>query len=85
MIGESTPMGVGVNDGQQSWDKWFAPYFQLIRDNPGIKAFCYINWDWSKYPQWNDWGDARLQQNPEIADLYKKEMSIPLYRHAVRR
>jgi len=63
MIGESTPKGIGVLDGRQSWDQWFVPYFKLIHDHPGIKAFCYINWNWAKYAQWKNWGDARLQQN----------------------
>jgi hypothetical protein len=82
MIGESTPRHVGVLEGKTSWDKWFGPYFELIRKSPGIKAFCYINWNWAKYPRWQNWGDARLQQNEVVADLYKKEMSLPLYQHA---
>lgn len=81
MIGESTPHTVGVLSGRASWDAWFAPYFQLIRDHPNIKAFCYINWDWSPFPQWQNWGDARLQQNPVVADLYRREMASPLYLH----
>ncbi|MCC7144838.1 MAG: hypothetical protein IT443_00170 [Phycisphaeraceae bacterium] len=81
MIGESTPHRVGVHQGQQSWNRWFGRYFQLIRESPGIKAFCYINWDWSQYPQWQDWGDARLQENKVVADLYRKEMACPLYLH----
>jgi hypothetical protein len=82
MIGESTPHSVGVLEGEESWEKWFVPYFELIRTSPGIKAFCYINWNWAKYPQWEDWGDARLQQNNVVLDLYRKEMSIQLYQHA---
>jgi len=82
MIGESTPHSVGVLDGEASWNKWFKPYFELIRKSPGIKAFCYINRDWSKYPQWKDWGDGRLEQNSVVVDLYRKEMSLPLYQHA---
>lgn len=85
MIGESTPHTVGVHGGRASWDGWFAPYFQLIRDYPNIKAFCYINWDWSHFPQWQDWGDARLQQNPVVADLYRREMTCPLYLHGSTR
>jgi arylsulfatase A-like enzyme len=84
MIGESTPRGVGVLDGQQSWGQWFAPYFRLIRDHPGIKAFCYINWDWSEYTKWDYWGDARLGQNKVVAELYRNEMALPLYMHSCR-
>jgi len=82
MIGESTPRFVGVHEGEASWRQWFGPYFELIRASPGIKAFCYINWDWAKYPRWKDWGDARLQQNEIVKDRYTKEMSHPLYQHA---
>jgi len=81
MIGESTPRGVGVLEGKRSWDTWFGPYFELIHTSPGIKAFCYINWNWAEYPKWKDWGDARLQQNSEVAALYRKEMARPLYQH----
>lgn len=85
MIGESTPRGVGVLGGKASWDQWFGPYFDLIHTSPGIKAFCYINWSWADFPQWTDWGDARLQQNQEVAALYRKEMALPLYQHATTR
>lgn len=82
MIGESTPHTVGVHGGQKSWDGWFAPYFELIRTSPGIKAFCYINWEWTHRPQWANWGDARLQENAIVAGHYRREMSLPLYLHS---
>lgn len=82
MIGESTPRGVGVLKGQTSWDQWYKPYFALIHESPGIKAFCYINWDWAKYPRWSKWGDARLQKNEVVAKHYREEMASPLYLHS---
>ncbi len=82
MIGESTPHTVGVHGGQESWDGWFAPYFELIRTSPGIKAFCYINWDWTIRPKWANWGDARLQENEIVARHYRHEMDLPLYLHS---
>jgi hypothetical protein len=85
MIGESTPRMIGVLHGQASWDKWFRPYFALIRESPGIKAFCYINWNWARYPRWSKWGDARLQQNELVAERYREEMASPLYLHASTR
>jgi len=81
MIGESTPRRVGVLEGQKSWDNWFAPYFNIIHQYPQIKAFCYINWDWSNYPQWIEWGDARIEKNQEVLENYQKEMSRDLYLH----
>ncbi len=90
MIGESTPRHVGVLDGEESWNRWFVPYFQLIRNTPAIKAFCYINWNWGETERWPTWGDARLEANETVAQRYRREMQCPLYLHdrgeeAVRR
>lgn len=85
MIGESTPRYVGVLEGEESWKRWFEPYFALIRNNPGVKAFCYINWNWAGYPRWGKWGDGRIEQNAVVAERYRLEMSLPLYLHATSR
>ena len=86
MIGESTPRYVGVLDGQASWDTWFAPYFEMIRRQPEIKLFSYINWDWVYWSdalgfEWHDWKDARIQFNDLITEKYREEMTCPLYQH----
>jgi len=84
MIGESSPAGLGTMVGQERWNTWFAPYFQLIKDNPQIKMFCYINTDWTAYPdfpQWKSWGDARLQNDTLVTRLYKEEMASGRYLH----
>ncbi|MCW2120420.1 glycosyl hydrolase [Flavobacterium sp. 7A] len=86
MIGECTPRFVGVMDGKVSWDKWFKPFFKMLYDNPGIKAFCYINWDWEYWSNrngfpWHDWKDARIEKNPFVLEAYKKEMEKPLFIH----
>ena len=82
LIGESTPKDVGVLDGQADWDAWFAPFFELIASEPGLKVTGYINWDWSQFPQWSTWGDARLQQNEVVRQLFNDEMDDPIYLHA---
>ena len=38
MIGESTPRYVGVADGEQSWNNWYKPYFDMIYSSPQIQA-----------------------------------------------
>lgn len=81
MIGESTPTQIGVGNGQQSWDDWYAVYFGLIRDNPVIKAFCYINRDWREISSWPNWGNANIQTDPVVLDLYREEMTSALYAH----
>jgi hypothetical protein len=90
MIGESTPRRVGILEGAASWDRWFAPYFQFIRRHEHVKAFCYISWNWSKYPKWKDWGDARIGSNAEVLARWRQELDSGLYLHgggaqAVRR
>jgi beta-mannanase len=74
MIGEATPRKVGVKEGLQSWNRWFEPFFKYIAVHPVIKEFSYINWNWSAYPQWSDWGDARIQTNNDIAKKYANEI-----------
>ncbi|MEL6824205.1 MAG: carbohydrate binding domain-containing protein, partial [Calditrichota bacterium] len=78
-IGESTPRFIGVANGQQSWNSWFAPLFNRVATEPGVKMTGYINWDWSLFPEWNTWGDARIQQNAIISQNMITEMANPLY------
>lgn len=79
LIGESTPKNVGVLKGAASWNAWFVKYFTFVREHPGVKAFSYINWDFSRYPQWSDWGDSRLGKNPLVAKNFASEMANPEY------
>ena len=82
LIGEATPTGVGADDADD-WGRWFAPFFDLIRTRPGIKAHAYINYDWYLYPSLSTWGDARLETaDPYLRSGYVEEMTSPLYMHA---
>ena len=82
MITEATPYGSDITKGE-GWDEWFEPFFKFVRENPVIKATCYINWEWAPYPQWVNWGDARMEAaTADIRDKYIKEMSDPIYFHA---
>ena len=82
MIGESTPFGHNVSEGQKVVEEWFAPYFGLIRSSRGIKAFCYIDWDWSGYPQWSSWGDARIEKNGVVLGFYRGQVEGKLFADA---
>ena len=87
MIGETTPRYVGVEEGQKSWDSWYDPFFEMIAQNPEIKAISYINWDWIYHSnrlgfQWHDWKDARLQKNDVVKELYLREMTAPIWLHS---
>ncbi len=85
MIGESTPRRVGVLDGQRSWYRWYAGYFQFIRNHPHLKAFCYISSDWQiehkDLQGLSKWGDTRIGENQEVLQRFQKELSDPLYLH----
>ena len=82
-IGESAPRHIGVTDGAPDWDAWFVPYFDLIHGHPGIKMFSYINWNFANYPQWSDWGDARLEANAFVRDHFVAEMDSSIYLHSL--
>jgi hypothetical protein len=82
MIGEATPRKVGVNEGETAWQKWFRPFFDFIYSQPTVKAFCYINWNWTQYPQFHDWGDARIEANETVLRYYQAELANEWYRHA---
>ncbi|MDD5571358.1 MAG: T9SS type A sorting domain-containing protein [Bacteroidales bacterium] len=82
LIGESTPRYVGVLQGETSWNNWFDAYFNLIHKSSCVKMFCYINWDWSIYPQWSTWGDCRLEQNTIVSGHFTDEMDSTKYLHA---
>lgn len=68
LIGECTPRRVGVLEGETSWNAWYRPFFDFIGRHPHLKGISYINWNWSGYPQWQDWGDARLQMNDFVLE-----------------
>ena len=82
MITEATPYSFDVTEGE-GWSEWYESFFNLIRENPVIKATCYINWEWTHYPQWSNWGDSRIEAaSADIREKYIQELSDPIYFHA---
>lgn len=81
MIGESTPRNTGVLNGQASWDSWYGPYFAFIHNYPQLKAFSYINCDWTQ-TSLPTWGDARIEQNSVVSSAFANEMDSVKYLHA---
>lgn len=69
MIGECTPRYVGADDNTD-WIDWFSPYFNFIDDYPGVKATCYISWDWGAFEAWSDWGNSTIGINDSIQVVY---------------
>lgn len=79
MIGEaSAAISSDTLHGKSDWDAWFKPFFKLIENTPQIKAFCYINTDWtvSHTPQW---GNARIELNNYISNEFKRHLHAELY------
>ena len=70
------------------WEEWFVPFFKTIKDNSDvIKAFSYINSDWSSQPMWINNPvfqkvDSRLQKSEYISEKWKKEMEDMRYLNA---
>lgn len=85
MIAEATPFGHKVSEGFGVVDEWYAPFFGMVHGARGIKAFCYIDWDWSVYPQWATWGDGRVERDANVLQFYRAEMDRPLYAGAASR
>lgn len=81
MIGESSPAKTGVDEGKESWDKWFKPYFEWIGKHPNIKAFCYISWDWGKDWKQPEWLNGRIHENEVVRNNFVKELRNPQYIH----
>ncbi|ARD45961.1 hypothetical protein A3Q33_17680 [Colwellia sp. PAMC 21821] len=87
MIGETTPRHVGVNDGKKSWDAWYGPFFNMVKQHPEIKAISYINWDWDYWAKflnfpWHNWKDARIEKNQYINKHYVNELKDPIWLHS---
>lgn len=86
MIGESTPRTVGVEPAEEAWARWFSPYLRLVDEHPGIKALCYINWEWRTQSvrcgiDWLNWGDARIERSPELAARWRAALGAPAFVH----
>lgn len=81
LIGETAPRRISTTLGQESWDRWFVPFFNFIRKYPHVKAFSYINWDWAN-TAWSDWGNSKLQANELVRSKFKAELKHPYYLHS---
>ncbi|MFT5892275.1 MAG: hypothetical protein ACI9Y7_002385 [Dokdonia sp.] len=70
---------------KRAWQQWFVPFLKTLNENKDIiKAFSYINADWSSQPMWinNDTFqqvDARIQMSPFISEKWEEEMRNPRY------
>lgn len=78
MIGESTPVDA-TGTGAARWSSWYNGYFNMIKNNPVIKAVSYINSQW-KYTSNPTWGDARIEKDAVVACNFRTEMKNSIYK-----
>ncbi|MFC1501878.1 T9SS type A sorting domain-containing protein [bacterium] len=69
------------SDGKHDWDYWFKPFFKFLSEHPNVKAFNYINLNWTLIPQYAHWGDARLEINSTIREGWLAEMKNTRFLH----
>jgi hypothetical protein len=79
MLAEESPRYVGAQNGATSWDGWFEQFFAFMQATPVVKQFDYIDWNWANYPQWSNWGDARLETSAAayVLNLYVAQLASP--------
>jgi len=77
MICESSPWGMYTTQGKIDW---FKHIFKFIKDR-NVEAFCYIDSNWDAMPMYQGQhiGDARLEENDEIRDLWLNEIDQDRY------
>ena len=70
---------------QQAWEQWFVPFLETLHKNADvIKAFSYINVNWSAQAMWVtnptfQQVDSRIQVSEFISERWKAEVAKPSY------
>lgn len=78
-----THITASLEDGKNDWNNWFVPFFAFLEKHPEIKAFYYIDEDWTPNPSYVDynWGDARISNNAYVSQKWNEELSKTKYLH----
>ncbi len=79
MAAEASPTsGIQPND-LEVWNNWFVNFFSICYEK-NIKAISFINANWSAYSfPGVDWEDARLTNNPVVAEAWFLETNKARY------
>lgn len=80
MIAETNPISGIAEEGTEAWDSWFVNLFTFVYEK-NIKAISFISEDWNRLSieGLDGWGDARLMNNPVIADAWFAETNKDRY------
>ncbi len=83
MLAESTPKGSLTSWGKGTWDGWFKPYFEFVKEHH-VQAICYINDNWNGIEMWKgqNWGDSRIEKSTYIREKWLNEIRKNSYLHA---
>ena len=83
IICESAPAFEGGTVSGTSIERFFKPFFGMFNEYGHIKAFVYINIDWSAdtVSPFSHWPDSRIQSNPEVLSYYKAALSDSRFIH----
>ena len=73
LVGVVTPVTTDLGRAEQAWPHWFIPFLRFLRHHSNIKAFTYIDWDWSQTERFVD---------PVLFARYRSELMNPIYLHA---
>jgi len=68
-------------DGKKDWETWFEPLFRFLDLHPSVKAFNYIDLEWTQIPQYATWGDARIEINSTIRERWIERLAGPRFLH----
>ncbi len=87
VVAESTARDTIItNDSEMAtsyWDEWFDLFFTWLNDHEQIKAFHYINVDWTVLGHYGEagWGQADITVNPALMQMFLDEISGEQYMH----
>jgi len=83
LIAESAPtLGEFAERGTtdpRTWEDYFVPYFALIREDPNIRGFIYINNAYAEGDAFDWWPTSRVQENEHIRTNYIQEVTSEPY------
>lgn len=90
LVAECTPLRMNIQpltgepasaDAKRIWRAWFEPLLAWLTAHPQIKGVTMISVDWTRTRNWPDWGDARIENNQPLVELWNKELGTKRWLH----
>lgn len=89
-VGECSPYPHLVRDAKsdpngeiakQVWRDWFEPFVAWLDAHPEVQGVTFCPVEWTVYPPFTDWGDARVERNPRLLESWREELSKDRWIH----